>query len=60
MTKPSSQANPTPSSDNNYVLLQLQPSTKPRQQPIAPQNKRPCNTSLPMERQVWIPSEKKL
>lgn len=39
MTKPSSQANPTPSSDNNYVLLQLQPSTKPRQQPTTPQNK---------------------
>lgn len=55
MIKPFSQANPTLPSDNNYILLQLKPSTKPRQHPIAPQNKRPCNTSLPTEGQVWMP-----
>lgn len=40
---------------SSYVLLQLKLSTKPRQHPIAPQNKWPRNTSLPMEGQEWMP-----
>lgn len=38
MTKLSSQAKPTPPSDNDYVLLQLKPSTKLQQPPTAPQS----------------------
>lgn len=38
MTKLYSQANPTAPLDNNYILLQLKPSTQTPQHLIAPQS----------------------